>query len=109
MIDYPCRTCTYRDTPYVCEQTSCEKYKAYKAMSPYEELGEIAKQTVIRTMMEGEATHPDKPVDGWKDFESYDHALHAVTHIMSFTVGLNGEDDIAHALTRCAMIKYLSR
>ena len=75
----------------------------------YEELGELAKQIVIQTMIEGEKTHPDKPVDGWKDMPFEQHVEHINEHVYCAKHRFINEDHIAHALTHCAMIKYLSR
>jgi len=32
MIEFPCPTCECCDIPYVCEQSTCEKYQKYKKM-----------------------------------------------------------------------------
>jgi len=38
MIEYPCHRCEYCNTPYVCEQATCEKYQQYKsAINSHEE------------------------------------------------------------------------
>lgn len=103
-MDFPCSTCQYSNTPYVCEQATCEKYKAHKTMSLYEVLGEIAKQTVIRTMIEGEKTHP---ANDWQEVDIIDHICHTSHHENDYIAGDTSEDHIAHALTRCAMIKYM--
>jgi hypothetical protein len=75
--------------------------------SLYHELAQIAYDTVIQTMLEGEATHPDKPIDGWKHQPIEFHKLHAYQHAELAYTGNGKEDDIAHCLTRCAMIKFL--
>jgi hypothetical protein len=111
MNEYPCKTCTYRDTPYVCEQQTCDKYERYmqsqKAISLYEELGEIAKQTVIRTMIEGEKEHG---VDGWKHKSVEYHKQHALEHAeKAYSCVPTKEDDVGHCMTRCAQIKYLEK
>ena len=76
-------------------------------MNPdYEKLGEIAKQTVIQTMIEGEKTHSP---DEWKQLDTYQHASHAWQHINDYYIDDKSEDHIAHAMTRCAMIKFLEQ
>ena len=51
-------------------------------MNPeYEALGELAKQIVIRTMQEGEKTHPD---GDWRDKTAAHHAGHAYAHIDTY-------------------------
>jgi hypothetical protein len=79
-------------------------------MNPdYEKLGEIAKQAVIQTMIEGEKEHG---VDEWKSVSIDDHIDHAFDHIEDYgskmALGISTpEDHIAHCMTRCAMIKFL--
>ncbi len=74
-------------------------------MNPtYEQLGELAKQTVIRVMQEGEAAHP---ANDWQDKPAGEHFRHADKHMFMYLQGDASEDHIAHALTRLAMIKYL--
>jgi hypothetical protein len=76
-------------------------------MNPdYEKLGEIAKQTVIQTILEGEKEHG---ADGWKKLSIKEHDDHAMRHIFFHGQGRNDEDHIAHAMTRCAMIKFLEQ
>lgn len=31
MIEFPCPTCECCNTPYVCDQSTCEKYLKYKS------------------------------------------------------------------------------
>ncbi len=77
-------------------------------MNPiYTKLAQLAYDTVLQTMIEGEKTHPDNPIDGWKDANIPTHGLHIVDHIYKHSKGDKTEDHIAHMLTRCAMIKYL--
>ena len=102
-MDFPCSTCQYSNTPYVCEQATCEKYKAHKTMSLYEELGEIAKQTVIRTMIDGEKEHGDE----WKYKDIGYHKRHAMQHAEKAYTGDTSEKHVGNCMTRCAMIKYL--
>ena len=74
-------------------------------MNPiYEKVGELAKQAIIQTFIEGEKTHPD---NDWQDVSIIDHICHAGHHIDNYITKDTSEDHIAHALTRLAMIKYL--
>jgi len=74
-------------------------------MNPiYHKLAQIAYDAVLQTMQEGEQTHPD---DDWQEVDVYEHASHAWQHINDYYIGDTTEEHIAHALTRCAMIKYL--
>ena len=72
--------------------------------SDYKKLAQIAYDTVLQTMMEGEKTHT---ADEWKQITIGGHSYCALRHIDEFNKGDKSEDHIAHALTRCAMIKYL--
>lgn len=74
-------------------------------MNPdYIKLAKIAYDTVLQTMLEGEKEHG---VDGWKDKHTGEHFKHADKHLFLYLEGDTSEEHIAHALTRCAMIKYL--
>lgn len=74
-------------------------------MNPdYEKLAKIAYDTVLQTMQEGEKEHG---AGEWKNQSVNSHANHAYFHMDSLADGDTTEDHIAHALTRCAMIKYL--
>ncbi len=70
----------------------------------YVKLAQIAYDTVLKVMQEGEKKHG---VDGWKDKSIDYHKLRAFHHTNSAIEFNTGDDDIAHALTRCTMIKYL--
>jgi len=71
----------------------------------YTKLAQIAYNTVLQTMKEGEQTHSP---DEWQDVSIGDHIGHAFDHIEKYSLGISTpEDHIAHALTRLAMIKYL--
>ncbi|MFA5307796.1 MAG: hypothetical protein WC365_10165 [Candidatus Babeliales bacterium] len=73
-------------------------------MNPdYIKLAQIAYDTVLQTMIEGETTHP---ANEWQDISTADHAEHIKMHIGKHRRDKT-EDHIAHALTRLAMIKYL--
>ena len=70
----------------------------------YLKLAQIAFDTVLQTMLEGEKEHgPDE----WKSIPSLEHKLHTADHFLKRTQSDIAEDHIAHAMTRCAMIKYL--
>jgi len=70
----------------------------------YEHLGELAKQAVIRTMLEGEVVHG---TEKWKQKDIDYHKRHAFEHAEKAYVGAKtSEDDIGHCLTRCAMILW---
>lgn len=69
----------------------------------YIKLAQIAYGTVLQTMIDGEKEHG---ADGWKVLSVADHAEHIKAHIGKHRMD-KSEDHIAHALTRCAMIKYL--
>jgi hypothetical protein len=74
-------------------------------MNPiYTKLAQIAYDTVLQTMVDGEKTHPD---NDWQDVSIIDHICHAGHHIDDYITKDTSEDHIAHALTRCAIIKYL--
>jgi hypothetical protein len=74
-------------------------------MNPiYHKLAQIAYDTVLQTMQEGEQTHPP---DEWQEVDIIDHICHASHHENDYIAGDTSEEHIAHALTRCAMIKYL--
>ena len=70
----------------------------------YIKLAQIAYDTVLQTLMEGEKEHGP---DSWKSIPSLEHKLHTADHFLKRAQSDIAEDHIAHALTRCAMIKYL--
>jgi len=70
----------------------------------YIKLAKIAYDTVLQTMIEGEKTHG---ADEWKQLDTYQHASRAWQHINDYYIDDTSEDHIAHAMTRCAMIKFL--
>ncbi len=73
-------------------------------MNPdYEKLAKVAYDTVLQTMIEGERAHG---TDEWMALSVPDHAEHIKAHIGKYRRD-KSEDHVAHALTRCAMIKYL--
>jgi hypothetical protein len=76
----------------------------------YLKLAQIAYDMVLQTMIEGEKEHG---ADEWKSMSIIDHGEHAYDHTRNFLNGKafkemeTGEDNIAHAMTCCAIIKYL--
>jgi hypothetical protein len=74
-------------------------------MNPlYEKLAQIAYDTVIQTMQEGEKSHPN---DDWQNVDIMEHFRHALDHLAAWEIEENDEDHLAHAITRLIMIKYL--
>jgi hypothetical protein len=74
-------------------------------MNPiYHKLAQIAYDTVIQTMQEGEKSHPN---DDWQNVDIMEHFRHAIDHLASWELEENDEDHLAHAITRLAMIKFL--
>jgi len=74
-------------------------------MNPdYIKLAQIAYDTVLQTMLEGEKKHG---TGGWKNKSLAYHKFHISEHADYALCGDTKEDHIAHAMTRCAMIKYL--
>jgi hypothetical protein len=69
----------------------------------YEKLAQIAHDTVLRVMLDGEKDHP---TDEWKGLTVKEHIDHIMRHVYDYFTGKQGEDDIGHTMTRCAMIKY---
>jgi hypothetical protein len=69
----------------------------------YTTLAQLAYDMVLATMQEGERKHGK---DGWKDIYAPEHAIHASSHVEGWYVKDKTEDHIAHALTRCAMIRW---
>lgn len=70
----------------------------------YIELAKIAYDTVLQTMIDGEKEHG---ADKWKDVEPWEQLNHTMQHLIGEAMRDKAEDHIAHAMTRCAMIKYL--
>lgn len=62
-------------------------------------------KTVWHTMSENEYKHPGNE---WKHISKRDHLGHIGMHLYNMEK-YNDEDHAGHALTRLAMIKYLSR
>ena len=69
----------------------------------YLKLAQTAYNTVLRTMQENESSHGDE----WLHKPISYHKRHALEHAELSYTGNSKEDDNAHCLTRCAMIKYL--
>lgn len=70
----------------------------------YLKLAQIAHDTVLQTMIDGEKEHG---TDGWKEVCTSTHSCHMSIHGSKYCRDDKSEDHIAHAMTRCAMIKYL--
>jgi hypothetical protein len=70
----------------------------------YLKLAQIAFDAVLQTMMEGEKVHG---ADKWKGVSKHDHKIRAGVHIMKSISHFETDNDIAHAMTRCAMVKYM--
>jgi hypothetical protein len=70
----------------------------------YIKLAQIGYDMILQTLIDGEKVHG---ADEWKELSIYEHGIHATQHIMDHSMGYTAEDHIAHAMTRCAMIKYL--
>jgi hypothetical protein len=74
-------------------------------MNPiYHKLAQIAYDTVLQTMVDGEKTHPN---DDWQSVDIMEHFRHAIDHLANWELDENDEDHLAHAITRLAIIKYL--
>lgn len=78
--------------------------KDISANPDYIKLAQIAYDTVIQTMQEGEKSHPN---DDWQNVDIMEHFRHALDHLANWELDENDEDHLAHAITRLAMIKYL--
>jgi hypothetical protein len=70
----------------------------------YIKLAKIAYDTVLQTMIEGEKTHG---ADEWKGVSTSTHSCYMSIHGSKYCRDDKSEDHIAHAMTRCAMIKFL--
>jgi len=75
--------------------------------SDYIKLAQLAYDTVLQTMLEGEKQHSP---DGWKDNTIRYHLDHANEHLFNFEYKENIAEaliDLEHCLTRLSMIKFL--
>jgi len=86
-------------------------YDVKETPSEYHEVAQVAYDTVLKTMQEGELTHPG---NGWKDVSLLEHAQHASNHAVDAQYEIQhniqyptGEDHTGNCMTRCAMIKFL--
>jgi hypothetical protein len=70
----------------------------------YLKLAQIAYDTVLRTMQEGEKTHPS---DEWQEVSISGHTAHVADHLVKWSKGFTDEPHLEHLITRCAMIKFL--
>lgn len=74
-------------------------------MNPdYIKLAQIAYDTVLQTMIEGEKTHP---VNDWQGISIADHTAHAADHLVKWSKGFTDELHLEHLITRLTMIKCL--
>jgi len=102
---YPVTIDVVRSWPYLNAPEYKEPVVVDTSINPdYIKLAQIAYDTILQTMMEGEKVHG---ADEWKKLSIYEHGIHAAQHIMDHSMGYTAEDHIAHAMTRCAMIKML--
>lgn len=105
---FPCDDCKTQNTYYACDQSSCEKHKEYKKLKDvkpiYIELAQIAFDTVLQTMIEGEQSHP---ANNWRNISTGVHYHHVFKHLSEWGKGDTSELHLDHAITRLAMIKYL--
>jgi hypothetical protein len=73
-------------------------------MNPiYHKLAQIAYDTVLQTMIEGEKEHGDE----WKSKSIAYHKEHALRHAELNYTGDTSENHTNNGMTRNAMIKYL--
>lgn len=74
-------------------------------MNPdYIKLAQIAYDTVLQTMIEGEQSHP---ANNWWNISTGVHYHHVFKHLSEWGKGDTSEPHLDHAITRLAMIKYL--
>jgi hypothetical protein len=78
-------------------------YTANWPSDKYDQLGELAKQVVIRTMQEGEVTHP---ANDFMDKMLTEHCDHALDHLYEWEKEFcqNPKNELEHALTRVAIM-----
>lgn len=69
----------------------------------YKQLAQLAYDTVLQTMTEGEAAHG---LDKWKTLSQHDHLIRGFRHMVKAIYHQTDENHLAHALTRCAMAIY---
>jgi hypothetical protein len=67
----------------------------------YEKLGEIARQAVIQTLLDGEKTHG---ADEWEKLSYKEHREHAINHLLDDIAGDKSELHPENALTRLTMM-----
>jgi hypothetical protein len=105
LCTYPVTIDADRSWPYLNAPEYKEPIAVDTSINPgYLKLAQIVYDTVLQTMLEGEAEHGP---DSWKSIPSLEHKLHTADHFLKRAQSDIAEDHIAHALTRCAMIKYL--
>lgn len=100
-----CPTCIANRLDYIGKWYELRFFcSPFGANPDHIKLALVASETVLKTMKEGEKSHGK---DEWKKQTIEDHREHAMNHIGNSIFINETEDHIAHALTRCAMIKYL--
>ena len=72
----------------------------------YIKLAQTAYDTVLATMLEGEATHQGNE---WQMISAWEHMNHAMQHMAASANRDTSEDHIGHAITRLAMIKVIQK
>lgn len=70
----------------------------------YTKLAQLAYDTVLQTMVDGEKTHPD---NDWQNVDIMEHFRHALDHLASWELEENDEPHLDHAITRLVIIKCL--
>lgn len=77
----------------------------YPYINPdYLTIAQIAYDTVLQTMIEGELKHG---VSDWKSRSADHHKRRALKHAEKAYSGDQSDKHVGNCLTRCAMIKYL--
>jgi hypothetical protein len=75
------------------------------AVNPdYLKLAQIGFDYILQTMIEGEKKHG---ADEWKNVSTSTHSCYMSIHGSKYCRDDKSEDHIAHAMTRCAIIKFL--
>jgi hypothetical protein len=91
-----------------CQAKAIRNRRIHKQESPainpdYIKLAQIAYDTVLQTMIEGEKEHGEE----WKYKDIGYHKRHAMQHAEKAYTGDTSEKHVGNCMTRCAMIKYL--
>lgn len=70
----------------------------------YTKLAQIAYDTVLQTMLEGEKTHP---ANEWQNVDIMEHFRHALDHLAGWELEEKDEPHLGNAITRLVITKYL--